>query len=177
MTQQQTVEQRARWIDSWNKTMLTIWRERIELLDVIDRHNLYRSPAVIKFNTGPDGRLMSFDISFGFLEYGLWQDLGVGYGYSHDNGGDLPFLEETYRQEHRLDKPKKRGPKWGGGYTSGNPREPRPWFSPKYYSSVMNLSDFMAESLGQEFVGLFADLNTDKLRQQTDYYRRKGYTV
>ena len=38
----------------------------------------------------------------------------------------------------------------------------------------MALRDFMAESLGQEFVGMFANLDADDMRRNTDYYRRKG---
>lgn len=53
-------------------------------------------------------------------------------------------------------------------------RERRRWFSAKYYSSVMNLRDFMAESLGDEFVGIFANLDADEQRNNTEYYRRKG---
>ena len=38
----------------------------------------------------------------------------------------------------------------------------------------MNLRDFMAESLGDEFVGIFANLDADEQRNNTEYYRRKG---
>ena len=170
------VDSRRKFVEAWNKTMLDIWQEQIVKLDVIDTTKLYHSPGIIRFIPDDDGKFHSFEIDFGFLEYGLWQDLGTGYGYALGNGGDLPFLDENYRKEHRLDKPRKRGPKWGGGYTSGNPRERRRWFSTKYYSSVMNLRDFMAESLGDEFKSMFARLDADDWRTHTDYYRRKGYT-
>lgn len=39
----------------------------------------------------------------------------------------------------------------------------------------MNLRDFMAESLGREFVGLFTNLDADAHRKNSDYYRKKGF--
>lgn len=40
----------------------------------------------------------------------------------------------------------------------------------------MNLRDFMAESLGNEFKGMFCDyLDSDRLKRNTDFYKRKGY--
>ena len=36
----------------------------------------------------------------------------------------------------------------------------------------MNIKEFMAESLGREFVGLVADaLDSKKMRQNSEYYR------
>ena len=35
-------------------------------------------------------------------------------------------------------------------------RVAKPWFSKKYYASVMNLRDFLADNIGQEFTGLVA---------------------
>ena len=168
------IEERRKFVEAWNKTMIDIWQERIYKLKVMDKKELYRSPVIFLFD--PDDRILDISIGFKFNEYGLWQDLGTGYGYTRNNGGDLKFLDDTYREKHRLNKPRKRGPKWGGGYTSGFPRERRRWFSTKYYSSVMNLRDFLAKSLGKEFVGLFADLDSDDLRAKTDYYKKKGWS-
>ena len=36
-------------------------------------------------------------------------------------------------------------------------RQRRPWFSKKYYASVLNLRDFLGENIGQEFQGVIAD--------------------
>lgn len=38
----------------------------------------------------------------------------------------------------------------------------------------MNLTDFMAESLGDEFRSIFANLDAADLRNSTEYYRKKG---
>ena len=167
-------EQRRRYVNAWNDTMLKIWRERIEDLHVIDTRHLYDSPALIDFKEGDDGRLTSFDIKFGFTEYGLWQDLGTGREIRIGNPGDVRCLDPDYREAHKLNKPRKRGEKWGGGYSSGNPRKPRHWFSTAYYSSTLNMRDFLAQSLGREFTKMFMDLDAENYRNKTDYYRRKG---
>lgn len=125
--------------------MIDIWQERIRLLDVFHTGNLWRSPLALPVHA--DGRFYDISLSQSFLEYGIWQDLGVGREVPIGNGGDIG-----------RDKV----------------RERRRWFSSKYYASVMRLRDFMAESLGREFTGLFAGLDADDLRRSTDYYRRKG---
>ena len=59
-----------------------------------------------------------------------------------DNGGDLPFLDPAYRLEHHL----------------GKPRQRRPWFNKSWYISVMVLKDKLADVIGEEFAGLFDNL-------------------
>ena len=42
---------------------------------------------------------------------------------------------------------------------AGHPRklrEVRPWFSIKYYASIMNMKDFMARSIRDQFVGMLS---------------------
>ena len=170
-----TSRTRRKWVEGWNDMMLDIWAERIYKLGVRDTNALYHSLRA--FDVKADGRFLDLTLSHSFLEYGIWQDLGTGYGYRLDNGGILEFLDEDYRREHQLDKPRKRGPKWGGGYTSGTPRERRRWESPGYYRSALKLRDFMAGSLGEEFVGILCSaLDTDNLRRSSDYYKQKGYS-
>lgn len=41
-------------------------------------------------------------------------------------------------------------------------RERRRWFLLKYYASVMNIRDFMADSIGREFCGVVAKAVDDK---------------
>lgn len=57
--------------------------------------------------------------------------------------------------------------KWSnlGGINRDRKRQPRRWCSRRYYASVMNLRDFMADSIGQEFVGLVARAIDDKYRR------------
>lgn len=141
------VEERKKWVEAWNKTMVDIWQERINKLKIIDSGSLWHSP--MQLSVRADGRFYDISLSHSFLEYGIWQDLGVGREVSHGNSGDIG------REKKRVS---------------------RRWFSIKYYSSVMNLRDFMAESLGQEFIGMFANLDADKLKKNTGYYKSKGYS-
>lgn len=147
------VDARQKFVEAWNKTMIDIWNERIYKLKVIDTGALWRSPLQLPVRA--DGRFYDITLSQNFLEYGLWQDLGVGRELRH---GDYEHNKE-YIEEH------------------GRKRERRPWFSIRYYSSVMNLRDFMAESLGDEFRSMFcAALDSDNARYSTEHYRRMGFT-
>ena len=139
------IEARKKFIEAWNKTMIDIWQEKIYKYHIIDTGNLYASPKALSIKA--DGRFYDITLSQAFLEYGIWQDLGTGREVPIGNGGDIG--REKVRQR-------------------------RPWFSPKYYASVMNLRDFYAESLGYEFVGLFANLDSDDLRRQSGYYKKHG---
>ena len=136
------IDERKKFVEAWNKTMLDIWQERIFKLKVMDSGSLWRSPLELPVRA--DGRFYDITLSQTFLEYGLWQDLGVGREVPIGNGGDIGRDKKRVR---------------------------RRWFSTKYYASVMALRDFMAESLGQEFVGMFANLDADDMRRNTDYYR------
>lgn len=164
---------REKYVAAWNKTMVDIWREKIHKLGVIDTQHLYNS--LIAITADHDDRFHSIELQQSFPEYGLWQDLGVGRELPHANSGRVDSRDPAYRREHGLDKPRKRGPGWGGGYTSGQPRQPRRWFSIKHYASVMALRDFYAESLGDEFVGLFALLDSRRQKRTTAYYRSRGW--
>ena len=119
LTEQQAIEERAKYVAAFNDTMIKIWQEQITLLGVIDTGQLLRSP-----------------VGVAFLEYGLWQDYGTGKEVPRGNSGDLG-------------KPKV--------------RKARHWFSRKYYMSVMNIKEFMADSLGRQFQGILADLDRKKL--------------
>lgn len=144
----ETIETRRKFVEAWNKTMIDIWQEKIFKYHIIDTGNLYRSPMTLGVRA--DGRFFDLIISEQFLEYGIWQDLGTGRNTAIGN---------THKKDN-------------DGWT--NKRQRRPWFSPKYYASVMNLRDFYAESCGREFVGMFANLDTEDLRSRTKYYRKKG---
>lgn len=121
-------EEREKYIKAWNETMLRIWQERITLLDVIDTGNLLASPVALPVRA--DGRFVEVTLSQEFLEYGLWQDYGVGRETLRGNSGDIGRAKVRQR---------------------------RPWFSKRYYASVMNLRDFFGDNLGREFQGIMAD--------------------
>lgn len=144
---QDVVETRRRFVDAWNKTLISIWRERIYKLKVIDKGNLYRSP---EFNAPVygDDRLMDVTVSQLFLEHGLWQDLGVGRNTAIGN---------THKKDN-------------DGFV--NMRKRRRWYSTKFYASAMRLKEFFSESLGHEFVAMFAVLDVEKQKLNTNYYKK-----
>ena len=121
-------EEREKYIKAWNDTMLHIWQDRITLLEVIDTGRLLASPVALPVRA--DGRFVEVTLSQEFLEYGLWQDYGVGRETPRGNSGDIGHAKVRQR---------------------------RPWFSKKYYASVLNLRDFFGDNLGREFQGIMAD--------------------
>lgn len=127
-TQQQHIEERRKYVNAFNTTMVNIWKEQITLLGVIDTGSLLSS--VLPLRQIADGNVTEVELSQTFLEYGLWQDYGVGAETPRGNSGDLG------RQKTR---------------------KRRRWFSKKYFASVFNIRDFMAESLGREFCGVLSN--------------------
>lgn len=117
--------EREKFILAFNDTMVKIWKERITLLDVIDTGTLLNSVVGVRCNA--DGQFLQIELSQAFRTYGLWQDRGVGKEVARGNPGDI-----------ERDKV----------------RKARPWFSTKYYRSVMNLKEFMTDNIAQEFLGV-----------------------
>lgn len=128
ITEQKSLEERQKYVSAFNDTMIRIWKEQITLLGVIDTGRLLQSPIAIRMNA--DGKFSEVHLSQAFLEYGLWQDYGTGKEVPRGNSGDLGRAKV---------------------------RKARHWFSRKYYMSVMNIKEFMADSLGKEFMGILTD--------------------
>ena len=128
--------EREKYVLAFNDTMLKIWQEQITLLDVIDTGHLLNSVKALPVRA--DGRFVEIGLSQLFTEYGLWQDFGTGKEIPRGNSGDIG------REKRRVAKK---------------------WFSRKYYSSVLNLRDFLAENIGQEFTGLVAKALDDNFRR------------
>ena len=126
-------EEREKFVFAFNRTMIAIWCEQITLLNVIDTGRLLRSLKALPVRA--DGRFIEIGLSQSFLEYGLWQNFGTGKEIPRGNSGDLG--RERKRQK-------------------------KPWFSRKYYASVMNLRDFLADNIAHEFVGIVARSLDDK---------------
>lgn len=131
--EQRAFSEREKFVTAFNETMLKIWKEQITLLDVIDTGALLASPKSLPLRA--DGRFMELGLSQSFLEYGLWQNFGTGKEIPRGNNGDIG-------RERK--------------------RKKKPWFSRKYYASVMNLRDFLAENMAKEFVGVVAQSLNDK---------------
>lgn len=126
-------EEREKFVFAFNRTMITIWCEQITLLNVIDTGRLLHSLKALPVRA--DGRFIEIGLSQSFLEYGLWQNFGTGKEIPRGNSGDIG--RERKRQK-------------------------KPWFSRKYYASVMNLRDFLADNIAHEFVGIVARSLDDK---------------
>ena len=132
-TEQQAIKERQKYVNAFNSTMLKIWRERINLLKVIDTGALYRSLLAVRLRA--DGRYTEITLSQSFNTYGIFQDYGTGRETPRGNSGDLGHAKVRQR---------------------------RRWFSTKYYASVMNLKEFFADSMGKEFIGIVAEGLSDR---------------
>ena len=145
--------------EAWVRTMLEIWKEKIERLRVIRTGALHQS-----FDQQIQQSQRGDSLKMRFLRYGIYQALGTGYGYVSAEGGntgDLKFLDKDYRHKHRLDKKRKVGPAWGGYLTSGQPRKRRDWFNRAFFRSVMALKEDMARITGDEAAKIICDALTD----------------
>ena len=152
LDRQDIERQQKLWLDNWAKKMTEIWQDKLEFW------HIYRTGALMSsFDEDVRHDNLSANILLRFLAYGVYQAYGTGYGYNKNNGGDLPFLDEAYRREHYLDKPRKVGPEWGGYYTSGDPREKRDWFSPKLFGSLMKLRETMAHMIGEDAAAVICE--------------------
>ena len=131
--EQRAFSEREKFVSAFNETMLKIWKEQMTLLDVIDTGALLASPKSLPIRA--DGQFIELGLSQSFLEYGLWQNFGTGKETPRGNKGDMGRKKV---------------------------RQKKPWFSRKYFASVMNLRDFLADNLAKEFVGVVAQSLDDK---------------
>ena len=131
--EQRAFSEREKFVSAFNETMLKIWKEQMTLLDVIDTGALLASPKSLPIRT--DGQFIELGLSQSFLEYGIWQNFGTGKETPRGNKGDMGRKKV---------------------------RQKKPWFSRKYYASVMNLRDFLADNMAKEFVGVVAQSLDDK---------------
>ena len=131
--EQRAFSEREKFVTAFNETMLKIWKEQMTLLDVIDTGALLASPKSLPLRA--DGRFLELGLILSFLEYGLWQNFGTGKEIPRGNNGDIG-------RERK--------------------RKKKPWFSRKYYASVMNLRDFLADNMAKGFVGVVAQSLDDK---------------
>lgn len=129
-------EARRAYVTAWNSTMIKIWKERMLKLDVFRTGALYRSAIAVKMDASD--KFTNVRLEQSFNHYGIYVNYGTGRNTWRGNPGDIG---------------------------RDNPRVAKKWFSTKYYSSVMNLQEFMADNLGQQGALVIAEaLNLDKLR-------------
>lgn len=118
---QQVLDDRRRYVHAFNSTMIRIWREQIALLGAVDTGALYRSLKDVRVAASSDYTDVHLEQSFN--EYGLYVDRGTGSNTYRNNSGDIG--RDNLRRRKR-------------------------WFSRKYWASVMNIQEFMADSMGQQ---------------------------
>ena len=152
--QNQNAQAAKEYAAAWFQKMVEIWGDKMRLLDIHDTGTLQQSIANRDLALSDANMKMSFE----FMAYGIYVDAGVGNGYKRGNGGNLDILNPIYRQEHGLDKPRRRGKKAGKKMTSGKPRERRLWFSRSWFISVEVFKTKLAEIYAENFVGLFDNL-------------------
>ena len=143
LTEEQALKERRKYVSAVYLTMLNIWREQITLLGVMDTMALLHSVREDSFSASGD--FMSASYQWEYNEYGIWQNYGTGREVYRGTPGDIG------REKVRV---------------------ARPWMSKKYYSSLMNIKEFMAENIGKEFLGVFSEaLDYDKLRRNSNFYK------
>lgn len=136
-SEKEQVEARRKYVRAFNATMVKILREQISLLGVIDTGALYRTTVGVSITA--DGKFIDITLSQAFNTYGLFVDYGTGRNTPRGNPGDIG---------------------------KANGRKRKRWFSRKYFASVMNIQEFYADSLGQEFCRAISNsLNLDVMRR------------
>ena len=150
-------EDLSSYIHEWSRLMEKMWQEKMARLRIVNTGGLASSlHSSDLYGAG------SFSATFTFRQYGHYVDAGVGRGFTAGNGGNLAIMDMTYRRLHNLDIPRKKGPRWGGGWTSGEPRKPREWFNAKWYYSIMNLKDDMRNIMGDAFKAMITSITLQK---------------
>lgn len=129
--------ERKKYVQSFNKTMVNIWKEQITLLGVVDTGALYRS--VVAIDATADGKYTSITLRQSFNVYGVYVNYGVGSNTPRGNPGDIG---------------------------RDNPRKRKRWFSRKYYASVMNIREFFADNLGKECADVVSNALTRGLARR-----------
>lgn len=148
-----TEEDIRAWERGWSEMMVTIWKENIIRLGIFDTGRLHGH--ISQKVTDTNGQIA---IAHEFMLYGIYVARGVGVHYAKGNPGDLPFLDKSYRKAHGLNKPKKVGPAWGGGMTSGKPRAKRDWFSRRYLGSIRVLTEVERDLYGESYMGTLSNI-------------------
>lgn len=115
------LHEREQYVRAYNTTMVKIWKEKLQLLGVIDTGRLYNS--VMGVSMTADANFTSVSLQQEFCEYGVYVERGTGSNTPKGNPGDI-------------------------GHE--NRRKKKPWMMRKHLASMFNLRDFMADSLGKQ---------------------------
>lgn len=119
------VRARKKYARAFNSTLIKIWAERIEKLGAIDTGRLRYSLLATRFKINDEASVMEFALEF--VYYGIYVDAGTGRETPIGNPGDIGRAKRRVR---------------------------KPWFSPKFYRSYKNISEFISESFGRQAVAV-----------------------
>lgn len=132
------------WERGWTDMMVTIWRENIVRLGILDTRRLYDSLSGKVTDVG--GQIT---IAHEFMLYGIYVAHGVGRGYRRGNSGKddengLKFLDQAYRKVHRL----------------GKARTRRDWFASRYVRDIRVLNLVERDLYGEAYMGTYSNAVT-----------------
>lgn len=111
--------ERREYARAFNSTMVKIWKEKVMLLNAIDKGRLYNS--VVGVHLSMDEKVTTVELRQQFMEYGIYAERGTGSNTPKGNSGDIG-------------RP--------------NTRKKKPWMTRKYLASMFNIREFFADSLG-----------------------------
>lgn len=115
---------------AWTSMMITIWQEKLYMLQVNDTFELYNSfESAVMIHSGGDGA----KIKFAFRNYGMYVNMGVGREIYVGNDGDLIDVAHYNigRDVYELK------------------RQAKPWFDKGFYKSMYALSRDVARIYGE----------------------------
>lgn len=128
--------EREKYYRAFAGTLVKIWQEKIVLLNAIRSGELYRSIATQ--SSSADADYLKMEFVHKFLKYGFYVNYGTGSNTRRGNPGDIGMP---------------------------NRRKAKRWFSTKYYASMMNIRDFLAKNVGEEYCNIVSNaLNASMIR-------------
>ena len=131
----QKIDERRKFLQGFDDTMIKMWKERIYWLGVVDTGALDRSLAITDPNPIKDALASEANFQWSFVTYGIFQNFGTGRETPRGNPGDIG-----------RDKV----------------RKARHWFDKKYYASFMRLREFLTESLSKEYLAAMSNAFSNK---------------
>lgn len=119
------------YLYAWAAMMVNIWEEKLIMLDIRDKGELYDSFIHhVLIHSGGDQAKMEF----AFNQYGFYVNAGVGKEVSKGNSGDLIDVSH-YNMKRNI---------WELA------RKPKPWFDKSWYRSIYALKRDVGKIYGDK---------------------------
>lgn len=123
-------------ISAWADIVLEKWHNKLTELKVYDQGYLYDSLLYDLLRNAGEDIQK---IEFSFKLYGIYVDMGVGREIHKGNSGDLGFTPA---------------------------RQPKEWFSKKFYGQVMKLKELLIDRYGKSIAYNLMNTMTENLDQR-----------